>query len=96
MAEFDVTLSAMRDAASNIKNYTEEFKDQAEQTYQAAQKLSEGWVGDASQTFVENMEQLRQWMIELAAVLDEYSANLNKAGGNYEDADVSASKNFAR
>jgi len=62
MAEFDVTLSAMRDAASNIKNYTEEFKDQAEQTYQAAQKLSEGWVGDASQTFVENMEQLRQWM----------------------------------
>ena len=44
--------------------------------------------------FVDNMEQLRQWMNELAAVLDEYSANLNKAGANYEDADVTAAKNF--
>ena len=94
MAEFDVTLSAMTEAATNIGNYTTQFKEQADQTYQAAQKLSEGWVGDASQTFVENMEQLRQWMNELAAVLDEYSANLNKAGANYEDADVTAAKNF--
>lgn len=94
MAEFDVTLSAMRNAANNIKNYTQQFKEQAEQTYQAAQKLSDGWVGDASQTFVDNMEQLRQWMNELSVVLDEYSANLNKASENYEDADTSAVKNF--
>ena len=94
MAEFDVTLSAMTDAASNISTYTQEFKEQAEQTYQAAQKLSEGWVGDASQTFVDNMEQLRTWMNEMAAVLETYSASLNKARESYENADVTAAKNF--
>lgn len=94
MAEFDVTLSAVTEAATNIGNYTQEFKEQADQTYQAAQTLSEGWVGDASQTFVENMEQLHTWMNEMAATLDTYSAALNKARETYENADVSAAKNF--
>ena len=40
MAEFDVTLSAVTDAASNIANYTEAFREEAEQTYQAAKTLS--------------------------------------------------------
>ena len=94
MAEFDVTLSAVTQAATNISNYTQEFKEQADQTYQAAQTLSEGWVGDASQTFVENMEQLHTWMNEMAATLDTYSAALNKARETYESADVTAAKNF--
>ena len=94
MAEFDVTLSAVTEAATNISNYTQEFKEQADQTYQAAQTLSEGWVGDASQTFVENMEQLHTWMNEMAATLDTYSAALNKARETYESADVTAAKNF--
>ena len=94
MAEFDVTLSAVTEAATNISNYTQEFKEQADQTYQAAQTLSEGWVGDASQTFVENMEQLHTWMNEMAATLDTYTAALNKARETYENADGSAAKNF--
>lgn len=94
MAEFDVTLSAMQEAATNIRNYTEQFKDEAEQTYQAAQTLSEGWQGDASQTFVENMEQLHTWMNELVATLETYSAELEKSRDTYETADVSAAKNF--
>ena len=94
MAEFDVTLSAVTQSATNISNYTQEFKEQADQTYQAAQTLSEGWVGDASQTFVENMEQLHTWMNEMAATLDTYSAALNKARETYESADVTAAKNF--
>lgn len=94
MAEFDVTLSAMQEAATNIRNYTEQFKDEAEQTYQAAQTLSEGWQGDASQTFVDNMEQLHTWMNELVATLETYSAELEKSRDTYETADVSAAKNF--
>lgn len=94
MAEFEVTLSAVTEAATNISNYTQDFKEQADQTYQAAQTLSEGWVGDASQTFVENMEQLHSWMNEMAATLDTYTAALNKARETYENADVSAAKNF--
>lgn len=94
MAEFDVTLSAMQEAATNIRNYTEQFRDEAEQTYQAAQTLSEGWVGDASQTFVDNMEQLHTWMNELVATLETYSAELEKSRDKYETTDISASKNF--
>lgn len=94
MAEFDVTLSAMQEAATNIRNYTEQFREEAEQTYQAAQTLSEGWVGDASQTFVDNMEQLHTWMNELVATLETYSAELEKSRDKYETADISAAKNF--
>lgn len=94
MAEFDVTLTAMNEAATNIRNYTEQFRDEADQTYQAAQTLSEGWQGDASQTFVENMEQLHTWMNELVATLETYSAELEKSRDTYETADVSAAKNF--
>ncbi|MBQ3079556.1 MAG: WXG100 family type VII secretion target [Clostridia bacterium] len=94
MAEFDVTLSAMAQAASNISNYTEQFKEEADATYQAAQTLSNGWVGDASQTFVDNMEQLHRWMNELVAVLETYSANLNQARDKYQTTDASAAKNF--
>lgn len=94
MAEFDVTLSAMQEAATNIRNYTEQFRDEAEQTYQAAQTLSEGWVGDASQTFVDNMEQLHTWMNELVATLETYSAELEKSRDTYESTDISAAKNF--
>ena len=93
-AEFDVTLSAMTNAAKNIKNYTVEFKEQANQVYQAAQVLSEAWVGDASATFVENMGELHKWMTEMAATLDTYSAALDTACETYETADINSAKNF--
>lgn len=94
MAEFDVTLSAMTDAASNINNYTDLFKQNADAIYQAAQTLSEGWQGDASQTFVDNMEQLHTWMNEMSAILETYSAALNKNRENYEEGDVRSAANF--
>lgn len=96
MAEFDVTLSEMAEASTNIKNYTAQFKEEADAVYQAAQTLSEGWTGDASETFVDNMEQLHRWMIELGNVLDTYSAELNTARGEYSDADVTSARNFNR
>jgi len=94
MAEFDVTLSAMADAVSNIRNYTEQFKEEADQVYQAAQKLSESWSGDSSQDFAANMEQLHNWMQQMAETLATYSEALSKARDKYEEADVSAAKNF--
>lgn len=33
MAEFDVTLSAVSEAATNIANYTETFREEADATY---------------------------------------------------------------
>ena len=94
MAEFEVTLSAMQDAATNISNYTQPFKEEADQVYQAVQTLSEGWVGDASAEFADNMQQLHQWMTRLSETLDAYSAALNKARGDYDEADRAAARNF--
>lgn len=94
MAEFDVTLSAMETASANIKTYTQSFKEEADAVYSAAQNLSEAWTGDASQTFVDNMEQLHRWMMEMSAVLDTYSAALNTAKGEYGTADEQSAKNF--
>ena len=94
MAEFDVTLSAVTEAASNIANYTQTFREEADQTYQAAKTLSESWTGDASQEFVENMEELHNWMNEMAATLETYSAQLNKARDEYEEADRTSAGYF--
>lgn len=94
MEKFDVTLSALTDAATNIRNYTSQFKEQADLTYQAAHTLSESWEGDASQTFVDNMELLHNWMNEMSSTLDTYSMALDKAKVTYETADMNAAKNF--
>ena len=70
------------------------FKENADAIYQAAQTLSEGWQGDASQTFVDNMEQLHTWMNEMSAILETYSTALNKNRENYEEGDVRSAANF--
>lgn len=95
MSEFNVTLSAMSSAAKNIGTYTNQFKSEADETYQAAKTLGESWVGDASATFAENMEQLHRWMDEMVAVLETYSAMLNKSRDEYETTDVNAVRNFS-
>ena len=40
MAQFKTQISALEQAASNIANLTEQFREQADQTYQATQTLS--------------------------------------------------------
>lgn len=94
MAEFDVKLPDMIEAANNIKNYTEMFRETGDAVYKAAQDLNNGWKGDAAQIFGENMEQLHNWMNEMAGVLDTYSAALDKNRINYEEGDIESSKFF--
>ena len=40
------------------------------------------------------MEQLHNWMNEMAATLETYSAQLNKARGEYEEADSTSAGYF--
>jgi len=94
MAEFEVTLSAMTDAAKNIKAHTQNYMEEADQTHQAAQRLIEIWTGDASNDFISIVENLYKWMGEMAGILETYSAALDKARSDYENADVTAAKNF--
>ncbi len=94
MAQFKTQISALEQAASNIANLTEQFREQADQTYQATQTLSGGWTGEASDTFVENMETLRGWWNEMTATLDTYSQELQKAAQEYNEADATSAGYF--
>lgn len=94
MANFDVTLSALMKAASDIRTQTGEFRDQASQTLQAAQTLGDGWEGDSYQEFLTNMQDLQRWMNEMAETMDTYAAALDKAKETYENADATSAKNF--
>ena len=94
MAQFEVQKSALEQAASNIANLTEQFREDADQTYQATQTLSGGWTGEASDTFVENMETLRGWWNEMTATLDTYAQELQKAAESYTNADIESAAHF--
>lgn len=97
MAEFDVTISSMTDAASNIRTYCEEFKTTADELKQATNTLttsSDGWDSEASKIFNDNIEEAHRWMSEMSAIVDEYAAMLDKAAETYTDADQASAKNF--
>lgn len=94
MASFDVTLSALTKAASDIRTQTAEFKERANETLQAAQTLGEGWEGDSYQEFFNNMQDLKNWMEQMAEVMETYATALDKAKDTYETADVSSAKSF--
>lgn len=94
MAQFKTQISALEQAASNIANLTEQFREEADQTYQATQTLSGGWTGEASDTFVENMETLRGWWNEMTATLDTYAQELQKAAQEYNEADTTSAGYF--
>lgn len=94
MAEFEVTLSSMTDAANNIRSQLEEFHTQAENTYNAARTLSEGWEGDSYQEFVENMSHLHDWMGEMEDILTTYAQALDTAAQKYGEADKTSANAF--
>ena len=97
MAEFDVTLSSMTEAATNIRTYCDDFKSTADELKQATETLttsSDGWDSEASKIFNENIGEAHRWMSEMAAIIDEYAAMLDKAAQTYQDADQASAKNF--
>lgn len=97
MAEFDVTLSSMTEAAGNIRTYCDEFQSTADELKSATETLttsSDGWNSEASQIFNENIVEAHRWLTEMANLVNEYAATLDKARDTYETADVTAAKNF--
>lgn len=94
MAEFSATLSALTQAAANFEKHTQSFQSETDATYNAAKVLSEGWTGDASDTFQNNMEQVHNWMNEMIAALQTFTDALKKTRTTYEEADIQAARNF--
>lgn len=96
MAKIDAVLPDIESASTNIKTYTEEFNEHAENTYQAAQTLSQSWEGDAAQQFIANMEQLHKWMGEMVTTLDAYSKTLSQIAASIREADLRSAGFFSR
>lgn len=97
MAEFDVTISSMSEAANNIRTYCDDFKSTADELKQATETLttsSDGWDSEASKIFNENIVEAHRWMSEMGAIIDEYAAMLDKAVETYQSADQASAKNF--
>lgn len=96
MANFDVTLSSLSEAAADIRAKTSDLMDEAQQTLQAAQALSEGWQGDAYEEFISNMQLLQNWMNEMGETLNNYATALDKAGETYSTADGNSASAFKK
>ena len=97
MAEFDVTLSSLTEASGNMRSYCEEFKVAADELKVATENLtsaSDGWNGEASQIFNENIVEAHRWLTEMSVLVDEYAATLDKTHDIYQEADESAAKGF--
>lgn len=99
MAQFDVTLSSMEEAANNIRTHSEEFKTTADELKTATENLttsSEGWDSEASKIFNDNIAEAHRWMTEMSGVVEEFAAMLDKSREAYETADLTSAKNFSK
>ena len=99
MAEFEVVLSSMTDTAGKVRQYCEDFRTAANELKDATAELTssaEGWNGEASQIFNENIVQANTWMTEMSALVDEFAAALDKARETYQTADETSAKQFSK
>lgn len=94
MDNIKVTLSEMRGAASTIKTQAQNFRDHANETYTEASNLHNEWEGDASEEFLERMENMKQIMQNLSDILDKFPVALEKGAETYEQADATAAAAF--
>lgn len=97
MAEFTVTLSSLAQAASEIRTQCEEFRTTGEELKQASDNLTssaDGWMSGSADEFNQKIVDLNTWMSQMAEIINEFSAALEKAEDLYRDADEAAAKNF--
>lgn len=96
MEKIRATLSELEAAANSITGYIEEFREQKNQTMQASQALSEGWEGSASQKYLDTMNEMTNWMEQMATVLDGYPEALKEIKAKYEEADAAGARAFGK
>ena len=97
MAQFDVTLSRMTETANNMRTHCEDYRAAADELKNITENLtsaSGGWDAVSSRKFNENIAQFHGWMTEMGALGDEYAVAVEKARELYENADISAAKQF--
>lgn len=97
MAEFEVVLSQMTEAAGEIKQHSQEYADTATALKNLTNDLTmspEKWSAESSQIFNDNIEAAHKWMLEMSELLNAFADAVQKARETYETADVNTSKFF--
>ena len=61
MAQFQVTISEMQNAASKIKQAASDFLSTANAVNSAATALASSWEGDSQKAFAEEQEKAYNW-----------------------------------
>ena len=94
MARFEVTVSEMQNAANKIAQAAENFRNAAQQTFNAAQALSSTWEGDSQVAFLAEQEQANQWYNKMMEIVNTYVESLNNAARTYQEADEASASNI--
>ena len=94
MARFEVTVSEMQNAATNISQAANDFLNAASQTFSAAQQLAESWEGDSQVAFVEEQTKANEWYKKIVEIVNTYVTNLQNAAKSYQEADTQSASDI--
>lgn len=85
---FNVTLSELRSAASDIAKANSDFREAATKLESASNEFSSMWTGPSSELFREKMEERRVWYTQMAEIVDSYVSTINQIATEYEEMDA--------
>jgi WXG100 family type VII secretion target len=90
MAQFNVTVSEVTNAATKIASAANDFLTTAGKVMQAAEALGSSWEGDSQVAFMQEQQNAHSWYEKMAEIVTTYVESLNQAAKKYQDADDQA------
>jgi len=96
MAKFLATGEQMRKAATELDNEAMNYENASKVAMAAADQLASKWEGDAQKVFVAEQQQAKNWYLQMAAIVRQYAAALQKAAKDYQSADTEAARDISR
>lgn len=93
-SRIEVNISELQSAASNIRQYAEDYANAATTLKAAADELAATWEGDSQVAFVAEQERAYEWYKKMAAICEEYAGAMETAANNYESTDAEAASHI--
>lgn len=88
MQTLKVTISELQHGSSALRSAKQAFLEASTQMKQAANELGETWEGPARDVFIREQEQIDQWYQQMAEVVENYAAAMDKAAIQYQETDA--------
>lgn len=89
-ARIEVTISELEGAADKIIQACEQYESAAASLKAAADGLAGTWEGDSQIAFVNEQEQANAWYKKMAAIVNQYAAQMKAAAAKYVSTDADA------